>query len=163
MFAPRKRAWRRLHSRREDGEDCSRLPLSLFVDGGALTDITPIIYKSFSDHRLKEDSTVMRRTVSDRTSLFGCVSPTTAVVSKKVAFKSEVRVRLIPTAKELPLQERDLIWYSRDDIKDFQQFFLSTLPPGLVVNSKTSILSLGDKLQDVDQIVTAEAVIVGCA
>lgn len=83
------------------------------------------VVKSFSDSELATSShqhsdnlsgnTLKRCTSEGGGRLFGKIAQ--VAKAKRVNFIPEVRVRLIPTAKEMQYNE---IWYSRHDLQSFQ-------------------------------------------
>eukprot|EP00611_Tribonema_gayanum_P027212 TRINITY_DN665_c0_g1_i3.p1 TRINITY_DN665_c0_g1~~TRINITY_DN665_c0_g1_i3.p1 ORF type:complete len:267 (+),score=44.23 TRINITY_DN665_c0_g1_i3:444-1244(+) len=163
----RQQRYRRLrHNNRPRSEP--RVPLSLFAEGGELANAhrQPTLLKSFSDRgpqsgglaavveqaeAADREGSRLRRTISDSymaqsRSLFRAKPepPQAAVVEgrgKGVRFGPQVQVFLIPTARELPLDVKAGIWWSKSDLQSFQRALVTALPAGC--DLKQSVLALG--------------------
>jgi hypothetical protein len=178
VFMTRKQMWRRTRSptdgslktrRCPEAEEVAaparqqrqRPPLSLFV-GDAAVERSERLTTSFSDRSLAltPSGDGVRRSVSEQCmtktrSLFGSAanSVVTGKRAKAVSFESQVKVVLIPTARELPLELKLGLWWTRDDNVSFQRSIFRLLPPG--TDLTRNVLSLGKCLDKAEGLLSA--------
>lgn len=155
-----KQRWRKVRTATKQ----HKIPLSFFTTDAIITSSSegnngpiPFLLKCFSfDNGLPTPAmahTPMRRVVSEGhvvapRSLFSATptaAPAIPAPKRRVSFKLEVRVILIPLARELHVKERGDIWYSRCELDHFRRGWMDAEEEEAVTAEEVSVVDWPSK------------------